>query len=471
MMNRKKELAKNTLIISLGKFSTQLIAFILLPIYTLYLTPADYGLVDLIITYVALLIPVVTIQMEMAAFRFLIDARENEAQKKAVISNVLRIVLSLLTVIVAVCVGLAQFVHIPYFSLILITIVATLFTNLFLQFARGLGDNKRFSIASVVMALATLAGGIGFVVYARDGGGGVLAALALANVVASLYLFFSLKLYRYIDLRLGDRVLEKKLLGYSVPLVPNGLSWWAISVADRTIISIMLGLAANGIYAVSSRYAAVLSSMFFIFSMAFTEAASVHINAKDRDSFLSETNSASLKLFGALGLLLIALCPFVFPWFIGPEFQAASQYVPILIVAVFFNAVVGLYSAIYVAKKMTKQVMNTSIAAAVINIGLTLALIPLLGIYAAALATAVAFLAMAIFRHYDLRKLVQITYEKGLFLKVGAAYTVVIGLFYMGNIVAQLTALVLAVGVALAWNKSIVVLAKDGVLARLRLAR
>ncbi len=463
-MNKKRVLAKNTLIISLGRFSTQLISLFLLPIYTVYLSPADYGLVDLIITYTILLVPALTIQMEMAAFRFLIDARTDEAQKKKIISNVLQIVSVILLGFLALYLILSQFINIRFAGLIVLNICVTIFANLFLQIARGLGDNKRYAIASTVTGITTLLATALFVVHARDGAGGVLAALVLANLACVIYLFWSVKLYRYIGLGQSSKTLKKKLRHYSLPLVPNGLSWWVISVSDRTIITIMLGLAANGIYAVSAKYTMVFASIFAIFSMALTEAASVHINAKDRDSFLSETNTASLRLFGSLGLVLIALCPFAFALFIGHNFQSASNYVPILVVAAFFNAVVGIYSAIYVAKKMTKQVMNTSIAAAVINVVLTLAFVPIIGIYAAALATAVAYLAMAVFRHHDLKKIVHIRYEKWLLAKIVLAYTVVIGLFYLKNDTFNIINIFIAAAISLLLNRSILGFVKENIL-------
>lgn len=463
-MNKKETLAKNTFVIFVGKFATQLVSLFLLPLYTVYLTPKDFGLVDLIVTYVALFVPVITIQLEMAGFRFLIDARDDEAKKKEVISNVLQIIVGITAGLSVLYLLLGRFIHIPYESLILLNIMITVLANIFLQFARGLGDNKKFAVASTLTGIATLIATVLFVVKAHAGAGGVLGALILANLTCALYLFFSLKLYHYIDLRKGSKELKKKLLHYSLPLVPNGISWWVISVSDRTIISIFLGLAANGIYAVSNKYAAIFSSFFFIFSMALTEAASMHVNAKDGNKFLSETNSASIKLFGSFGLLLIAGAPIVFKLFIGPDFQQASQYVPILIVAALCNAVVGIYSAIYVAKKMTRQVATTSIAAAVINIVLTVGLIRFLGIYAAALATVAAYLSMAIFRHYDLKKYIHLTYEKHLFLKVGAAYTLVIALYYTHNPVANLVNIALAGFIALVLNRSTITSGKDMVM-------
>ena len=77
-MNQKKELIKNTLIISIGKFSTQLVSFLLLPLYTTLLTTSEYGQYDLLNTISIFLIPCVTLLMEEGMFRFLIDAKTDK---------------------------------------------------------------------------------------------------------------------------------------------------------------------------------------------------------------------------------------------------------------------------------------------------------------------------------------------------------------------------------------------------------
>ena len=86
-MNRKKELLKNTMIITIGKVCTQLITFFLLPLYTNFLTTIEYGKIDLILTYVSLLAPLISLQLEYAVFRFLIDVRNHEEGQKKYISN------------------------------------------------------------------------------------------------------------------------------------------------------------------------------------------------------------------------------------------------------------------------------------------------------------------------------------------------------------------------------------------------
>lgn len=347
----------------------------------------------------------------------------------------------------------------------LLSLCATIVSNLFLQFARGMGDNKKFAIASILTGLTTLMATLVFIVIAKMGGEGMLLSIALANIVCSLYLFFALKIYRYISFGGYDKSLQKELVAYSFPLVPNGVSWWVINVSDRTIISIAIGVAANGIYAVANKYAAIFSSIFGIFSMSWTESASVHINDKDRDNFFSETINASIRLFGSLGLLLIVFIPLLFPFLVSSAFNEAYLYIPILVIAALFNAIVGLYSAIYIAKKLTKQVAATSLVAAAVNISLTLIFIPFIGLYAAAAATALAYLAMAIYRHHDIKKYVKITYEKGLFVKIAFLYVLAMSFYYLNTIIGNVISAAVITMIVILVNKSIVQIMKDKVMS------
>ena len=86
-MSKKKELAKNTIIILFGKICTQLISFLLLPLYTSYLITEDYGFVDLIMTYINLFVPIISLQLEAAVFRYLVDVRKDDTKTKEIITN------------------------------------------------------------------------------------------------------------------------------------------------------------------------------------------------------------------------------------------------------------------------------------------------------------------------------------------------------------------------------------------------
>ena len=70
----KRELIKNTIIVAIGKFSTQIISFLLLPLYTSILTTSEYGIYDFLITVAVFLVPMITLLLEESMFRFLMDA-------------------------------------------------------------------------------------------------------------------------------------------------------------------------------------------------------------------------------------------------------------------------------------------------------------------------------------------------------------------------------------------------------------
>jgi O-antigen/teichoic acid export membrane protein len=455
-MSKTKELAINTIIIAIGKISTQFMTFLLLPIYTAYLATGEYGTVDLILTYVSLLAPLITVQLEMGAFRFLIDIRGNEVEKRKLISSITRMIGIAIIAFVAVFIAISVIITIPYGWLVIVTILAIIVANMLLQIARGFGDNLKYSIGSMIAGTTTIISNIVFLVYLGMGIESILLAVVLGNVACAVYLFVSQKIHRYINIASRDAALERKLLKYTIPLVPNGISWWLINAADRTIITILLGLSSNGIYAIAYKFPQIFSSLFSFFGMSWTESASVNIDKKDRDIFFSQTMNASLKLIGSLGLCIISGVPLLFGLLIDAAYSEAYTYIPLLMVGAFLNSIVVLYSAIYIAKKMTKQVMNSSVVAAVVSILFTVCFIQWFGLFAPVFAMIVAYGSMAIYRHYDVKKYVNIKYDTKSFVFLFIAYIAISTLYYINHPLLNILNILIALGFSIFLNRSIV---------------
>lgn len=452
-MNKKKELAKNTIIIFLGKVCTQLISFFLLPLYTGYLTTKQYGVVDLIQTYVRLLVPLLTIELEMGVFRFLIDTRGNDKDTKEVMSNNFTILFGSLAIFSILYIIVTCFWHVDYRWLILFDIFICTITGNLLQVARGFGKTLDYSIACIITGVMTVVLNIILIVFGGLRVTGMVLSMAIANGLGALYLFIKLKLYKYFNKKLIDKKLIKSMVKYSAPLVPNSLSWWIVSVSDRSIISVVLGAASNGIYAISNKFPTLLSSVFAIFNMSWCESATLHINSEDRDEFFSDICNTVVKLFSSLGVGMIACMPFVFPLLINSSYNEAFIYIPILAVGVVFNVGVSLYSSIYIAKKMTKQVASTSVMGAIINIVVNVLLIKFIGLWAAAVSTMVSYFAMMVYRHFDLKKYINIKYEKGIFIKTILIFAFAIVLYYQKNMILNIINLVVVSLYAFIINK------------------
>ena len=131
---------------------------------------------------------------------------------------------------------------------------------------------------------------------------------------------------------------------------------------------------------------------------------------------------------------MIACMPFVFPIMVNKQYADAYNYIPFLVLATVFNVVICLYSQVYLAKKLSKQVASTAILGAIVNIVVNIMLIKPLGIYAASLSTFIAYLVMMVYRHIDLKKYMNIKLEKGLIFKSLIIFTYAITSYYINNL-------------------------------------
>lgn len=453
-MEKNKELIKNTIIILLGKFCTQFLSFFLLPLYTNILSANEYGIYDLIVTYVALFVPVISLQMEMAIFRELIDVRSNcEKTSKIISSGIYSVVLQFIICLIGYYL-ISIFINIPYKNYIILNILAVMVSSVFMQIARGLGKNVEYSISSVIAGVSTILLNILFLVVLKFNVDGMIISAILSNIFAAIYIFISCKLYKKIKYSSVSKQTIHKLLKYSLPLVPNGLIWWIINVSDRTIISIFLGTGANGIYAVSNKFSSILMQIFNIFNLSWTESASLHINDEDKNEFFSGVFNKTLKYSLVVCLLIIVALPFLFNILISQSYSEAYIYIPILLVGMIFNIIVSFLGSIYVAKKLTKEVAKTSFGAGVLNILINVFLVKYIGIFAAAISTVLAFLTMSIFRIVDVQKYVKLKINFKEFSIVLLLFLISLLLYYFNNTLISAIYLVLVIVYVFIDNKN-----------------
>ena len=467
-MNKKKQLVKNTIIIFFGRVCTQLISFFLLPLYTSYLNTSEYGIVDLIQTYVTLFVPIITLELEMSIFRYLVDARSSKKETNKLISNNFFVLFVSLFIFTCLYLIINCFINIPFRWIILIDVFVCVLSGNFLQIARGFGKTLDFSISCILTGLTTVISNIILIIFFHMGAEGMIISMALANGVCSLYLFIRLKLYSKIKLQKVDFKLLKEMYKYSLPLIPNGISWWIVNVSDRSIISWILGAGANGLYAISNKFPTIISSLTGIFNLSWAESAALHINSKDRDEFFSDITNTVIKLFSALGVGMIACMPFVFPILIDQKYLEAYNYIPFLILGTVFNVVICLYSQVYLAKKLSKQVATTAIIGAIINVIINFLLIRKLGLYAASLSTAISYFVMMLYRHFDLKKYINIKIEKGLAIKTVIIFTFSIILFFQKNIYLEIINLLVVCIYAFILNKSFLTVSIKTIIKKLK---
>lgn len=456
-MNKNKELVKNTIIIFIGKFCTQFITLLLLPLYTHFLSTEDYGYIDLIQTYLTFFIPLILLKIDAGIFRFLIDARKSEEEKNKIITNgifIMFVELIISTILFAVTVKIFS---IKYSILIVMNLISLSVLTFLLQIVRGIGKNKQYSFSSIIAAIVTIVLNLIFLVGFHKNGKYVLIASLISNIICTIYLLIVNKILKNVKIKYIDKKLIKDLLKYSIPMIPNELSWWIVHVSDRTIISYALGVAANGIYSVSCKFSNILSSIFNIFNLSWQESAALHINDTDKDEFFSNVINKVFNLFICFCIGILACLPFVFELLIKDSYREAYKYVPILLLANIFSVLIGLIGSIYVAKKMTKEVAKTTMIAAIINLTIDIALIKVIGIYAAAISTLVSYMLLAIYRYIDVQKYVKVKIPIKNIVVNSIIFILVVVLYLYNNIALNVINLLLCILYAIIVNKELLI--------------
>ena len=440
-MSRQKDLAKNTAILTVGKVCTQCISFFLLPLYTAILSAEDYGTFDLFVTYATLLLPLINWQLDQGLFRFMLDYRGNKDEQKKLFSTLLlsSTVQNIIYVVLFICIE--PFLKIENAYFLLLYVVLQVYNALFLQFVRGLGYSIKYTIASFISASATTVLNVIALVFLRMGLQGLFVSTLTAQLLTLVYLVISSRSWEYFSLKKARIGTFKKVGTYSIPLIPNNLAWWVVNASDRTIISHFLGTAANGIYSVANKFPNVFINFYNILNLSWTETVSLHYNDEDRDEFLTDTMTSLVKLFVAACLGIVACMPFVFPIMVNTKYSAAYNQILILMYAMLFRVLVGLYSCVYVAQRNAKKIAYTSISAAIINITVDLILINKIQVFAASLSTLIAFLSMFIVRYIDVNKDVHMRIKKPIAIGSILLSIMLVGTYYCNNKVIQFVAL------------------------------
>lgn len=411
-MSRGKELVKNTAIVAVGKVCTKFLSFFLLPFYTAVLSTEDYGIVDLFNTYISLLLPLIVFQIEDALFRFSIDVRNDEEGKKKVVSTVLTFCTIQSVVFSVIFIVVQAFIVIPYRWYLLFNVIVSIFSGSMLQLTRGMGDNFGYAFSSFLTALSAILLNIALVLFLDMGADGLFITAFISNLIGIVYIFFKEAVYKIFSIKWFDRKLLKEMLAYSLPLVPNSLSWWVIGASDKTVVTWFLGVSQNGILSVSQKFSTAYTTFYSIFNLTWTENAAIHRDDEDRTQYYSQIIETSFRVLASACLGIIAAVALLFPILVNEKFGDSYYQIPIYMLSSLMYSAIGIFSVVYIAFKKTGEIAKTSLFAAIINLTVNIALIRFIGLYAASISSAVAYGVLFLFRYFDIKKMMNITIRK-----------------------------------------------------------
>ncbi len=452
-MNQKKELIKNTIIISIGKFSTQLVSFLLLPLYTSLLTTSEYGEYDFLNTISIFLIPCVTLLMEEGMFRFLIDAKTNKSKGEVFSATFIFSILSFLIWSILILI-VGTILHYPYTIYLIFYILASLLSSLAGSTARGLSKFKIYSVFCFLSSLSTILLNILFIVGLKMGLESLFISYIIGNCLVSIWLLLKIKVFSYVKISNINKNVAKEMIKYSFPLVPNSISWNAISLTDRLLIINILGSAKNGIYSVGLRFPTIINTCYSYFNLSWKESASKVVNKEDKNDFYNSVYVNLNRFLICVSILIIAFLPFIFNILVKNAYREAYIYIPLMIISVYFSNLSNFCSGIFSAYKDTKILAKTTIVATIINFVVGLFLIRYIGLYASILATLVAYVVIFIYRNNKLKKYIILKKDNYSLYHI-IVLSIVTVCYYLQNLYICIISLIIAITYSYFVNKQL----------------
>jgi O-antigen/teichoic acid export membrane protein len=397
-MNRK--LFSNSAYYMLAALLPTMASFLMLPIYTRYLTPTDYGVVALVLSFQVFLLPLFTLKINDSILRFYFDYKDNKKQLKLYISTIILFVIVLSSLMLFILIynldDLILFIlpkTLGYNNIFLLGIISSFF-NVYLLIAihliRVQQKAKLFMKVSLSMFLVSLIINVLEVIVYERGAYGVIEASLITVIVSCfvyLYLVKEFFIFRF------DFTLIWNPLKYSFPLIPHSLAGLIFMYSDRIILEKYVTLSAIGLYMLSDKIAMV----FKILVNEFNNAFSPYFNEKSKESkklAIQETQNISILFIYSISMLIVLVSLFsveIVYWLFDERYFDIWMMIPLLSSSYIFRSLYCFSSSGLFYEKKTGKVAMITIIAGFVNIGLNLLLIPTYGIMVAIYTTILSF--------------------------------------------------------------------------------
>ncbi|MDP2683943.1 MAG: flippase [bacterium] len=437
LLSSIKKLSKDSIIYGISGGITQLIGLILLPILTRIFTPSDYGVIDIITTFISIIMVFLMLGLNSATQRLYFDS-DDETYKQKIVSTsfwfliIFTIICSLLLYFFSNQISLMLFNDYEYSNLIKLAIITLPLTSI-LVFGK---DNLRLLFSPWKYNFLTLGNTlirvilvIYLVIVLKRGLEGNFEAAIYAGIIGALYaIYLSRKLIR----KYFSFDLLKKLLTYGIPLTFAGLAYWVISFSDRLILVKLSNLEEVGLYSVGNRISSALMLITSAFSLAWSPFIfALHKEGKEKNIIIKTLTYYTLLLL-FLSLLISIFSPELLLIITTSDYLDASQVVGYLTIGLSILGLSSILATGLTLVKKTKYITISSIIAACLNILFNFILIPYYGMKGAAIATLISYVSLCILYYYFSNKFYKIKYDTIKIIKILSIFALFI---YFGSII------------------------------------
>jgi O-antigen/teichoic acid export membrane protein len=422
MDEKLKNLFNNTIIYGIGNFGSRILSFLLLPLYSYYLNKSEFGEYDLIITIITLVVPFFTLQFSDSVFRWLINFDLEKTNKVSIFTNGIVVLVCSLIFTIIFLVILNFFFKSTHFVSFGILLLLTMTYNFFQQSSRGFGYNKIFAFSGIFYSICLLISTYICLVLLDLGINGLFISSIISNSFSLLFLMYFSSILKHVDLNMFNINELKEMLRYSVPLIPNSISWWVVNSANKFLILYFLGVEYNGIFGMISRIPGVLIMINSIFMLSWQESAIKNFHDKENNDFYSKIFLYFFSFQIIVSSILSLMSEFIVVNFFAPDYHNSWKYMPFLFFGVAFSAISAFFGTFYLSNKNTGSALFSSFTSGIINVLVCFSLIKVIQLQSVSIALFISYFFLFIFRYFHLKNIlgILIDFRSFLFLAIVA---------------------------------------------------
>jgi O-antigen/teichoic acid export membrane protein len=402
-MDRNKKVIGNSLVYVVNNMLIKAFNFLLLPIYTIYLTTEDYGITNIVSAFNNVAIYIIMFCLNLAVIRFYTEYKQDKEKLKLFFGTVICFTFLSGIAFFAICLLIKPvlekyiFSGIDFFPTVIIALISVMFFGIYTLFQeslKGMQNAKKSAATSILYFLVQLLFNIVFVVKLQLGANGVLLASMITNIIFTTYMFFDLlkqNLFRFCI----DKRMIKDLLTYSIPLFPHTMSTHIAQLVSKVFINTYASLSAVGLYSVASQFGVVADIIQVSVNTAFKPWFFERMKLKEV-SFQKQVVDLTNMLLWIYGFLFLGLALFSQEAILimcNESYAAAWTVVPLIVVLYIIKTPYYFFiNVLFYYKKAIKYIFTATVFGSIINIIFSYFLIKSYGMYGTVMADGIAMI-------------------------------------------------------------------------------
>lgn len=405
-MDTIKKFIRNSGVFFIGNVFSKVIVIFLLPIYTKYISSAEYGYYDLSVTYSTVVTSMIFFEVWVGVMRYMYDGEDNKYKEKVIISGWAIFICSTIVYLI-MGIGFNALKNVQYFWYILLYGLSISISNMYAFISRGYSKNIPFAVSGVINAFSSASINIILIVFFKFDFSALYIAAIIGNMAQIIYLEFKLGIWKNTHISQFDSSLTKCMLKYIMPLCVNSAAFWVLSSYNRVVINSVMTISDNGIYAVASKFSMAIAVVTTCCNYAWQDVSFSRNIEDDKNGVFYTKASQTYMIFMTAGtVMLLAGFKIAFPILVGNSYAAAEYVIPLALISSMISAYTNFIGNIFYTFKQTKTIFISMVISCLFNLIMCKPFIIILGLNGASFSVILSFVVNLIIRFVILNKLI-----------------------------------------------------------------